>query len=427
MPKSLSSLWLSGIKRMGRAQQAQQAQGRKFFLSLLPSSPAPAPAKRRRVKPTTLKLVALKALKLIQTAKPVAKTRVRKPLAVKAPLEKPPLPAATHPLPGSWQRLNFSGGEGTYARSMAYWLYVPTRAPIGAGVAHASPMPLVVMLHGCEQSVSDFATSTRMNELAQRKGFAVLYPEQSASADAHRCWHWYKRPTQEGFGDVRLIAHMIAAVQAGHDLDASRTYVAGLSAGAGLASILALRHPELVAAVGLHSAPVFGTSDSTLGAYGVMQHGSALAHSDVAHALVKEAPAFPGMPVILIHGVADEVVRSINAQQLAGQFAIVNAPLLTSADGVKRKFPARSGGRAPHHGFRTTTWYAGRKPQIVKCEIEGLGHAWSGGDGSVPYSAPAGPDATLLMWTFFARHQRVALTAPQAITEITEITKITKA
>ena len=69
---------------------------------------------------------------------------------------------------------------------------------------------------------------------------------------------------------------------------------------------------------------------------------------------------------------------------------------------------------------RTTTWYAGRKPQIVKCEIEGLGHAWSGGDGSVPYSAPAGPDATLLMWTFFARHQRVALTAPQALTETTE-------
>jgi poly(3-hydroxybutyrate) depolymerase len=43
----------------------------------------------------------------------------------------------------------------------------------------------------------------------------------------------------------------------------------------------------------------------------------------------------------------------------------------------------------------------------VACEIGHLGHAWSGGDGRVEFSAPEGPDATLMMWTFFAHHRRL--------------------
>ncbi|RJG01908.1 hypothetical protein D3878_10225 [Noviherbaspirillum sedimenti] len=43
-------------------------------------------------------------------------------------------------------------------------------------------MPLVVMLHGCAQTASQFAQSTRMNQLADKKGFAVLYRQKTASA-----------------------------------------------------------------------------------------------------------------------------------------------------------------------------------------------------------------------------------------------------
>ena len=43
-------------------------------------------------------------------------------------------------------------------------------------------------MHGCKQSATDFAASTRMNQLSELQGFAVLYPQQSPTADSHRCW-----------------------------------------------------------------------------------------------------------------------------------------------------------------------------------------------------------------------------------------------
>jgi poly(3-hydroxybutyrate) depolymerase len=37
------------------------------------------------------------------------------------------------------------------------------------------------------------------------------------------------------------------------------------------------------------------------------------------------------------------------------------------------------------------------------CEIERLGHAWSGGAAGHPYSDSKGPDASRMIWSFIAR------------------------
>lgn len=397
MPKSLSSLWLKSMRRVSKAQLVQQVRGLRLFESLLPRS---APASRRPVPPAPE--VAPAAAVPVKTAK-----RARRSAATRA--------RAAAGLPGTWRKAWFTlpaDGPFSDTRRMLYWLYLP------AGVADtsatsATPRPLVVMLHGCLQSAADFAAGSRMNQLAERKGFAVLYPQQSSAADAHRCWHWYQRATQRGEGDIGVIAAMVAQVQGKHGLDASRTYVAGLSAGAALAAILALRHPGLFAAVGMHSAPVFGTTHSPFSAYRAMQHGSASSYGAAARAFAGAEPQFPGMPAILIHGDNDTVVRRVNADQLAEQFEIINGPALAqsaSREGpVVRRHPERRGGRRPRHAYQTSTWYAGRKPQLVKCDVDALGHAWSGGDASVEFNEPQGPDATLMMWTFFSYHRRVAV------------------
>ena len=399
MTKNLTRFWLKNMLRLGKAQQAQ---GRKLLKSLTPK-PTRAPAARRA-----------KPVKALKTALPL---KVARATTTKAASSRQKTPAVTDSpvagLPGRWQKTWFSfPGVGALAsaRRMLYWLYLPSGA-----ATQTTRLPLVVMLHGCQQTATDFATSTRMNQLAERKGFAVLYPQQSVAGDSHRCWHWYTRATQQGLGDIPLIASMIAQVQAKHRLDASRTYVAGLSAGAGLAAILALRYPQMIAAVGLHSAPVYGTSDSPMSGFKAMQQGSSLAYRESARAFSAEQPQFPGMPVMLVHGKRDLVVRPINVEQLAAQFAMVNAAFITRAEPVQRRYAARVGGRSPRHGYQTATYYAGRKPQLVKCDIDSLGHAWSGGDGGVAFSAPEGPDATRLMWDFFSRQQRVQ--PPLAVTK----------
>ena len=393
MANSLSRLWLKNMKRMGKAQQAQ---GRKLFKSLLTQAVRAVPVQRTQTVKTLKTLKTLKSLKL-KNSKVSKRNR---------PFAKVP----SSFLPGVWKMFYFAvpiGAELSPARRMTYWLYLPASS---AGAVLNAPRPLVVMLHGCKQTACDFAAATRMNKLAERKDFAVLYPQQSAAADAHRCWHWYKRTTQQGRGDVRLIGQMIVHAQQKHGLDASRTYVAGLSAGAALATLVALHHPELIAAVGLHSAPVFGSSDSAISAYRTMQLGS---NSTQAENAAVFASSFPlllqtyGMPAILIHGERDTVVRRINVEQMFQQFVVINSACITNTEPQRHSFAARTAGRSPCNGYQTVTYYAGRKPQLLSCEIAVLGHAWSGGDPHATFSTREGPDATLMMWNFFARHQRI--------------------
>ncbi|MDB5850978.1 MAG: depolymerase esterase [Rhodoferax sp.] len=410
MRKSLSSLWLKSFKRFSKVQQRQ---GTELLRSLL-GTPAPAKRKRTAAKPgastgTGVVKKVLKSIGLLQ-APNASRAAVRSAPAPKTPklrvAGKPTRAVKPAAAPqGRWLRSFYlEPAEGmTPPRRMDYWLFVPSR-PLAE---QKKPMPLVVMLHGCAQTAADFAHGTRMNVLAQRKGFAVLYPQQLATVDHNRCWHWHLRATQQGGGEVRWVVGAIKKVMKSWPIDASRVYVAGLSAGAALAQIVALRHPQLVAAVGLHSAPVFGTADSRMGAFSAMQHGSS--HS-LAQAVEEMAlsPEFPGMPAILLQGDADKVVRSVNLMQLAQQFRLVNHIDEMAHPPVAQDHPARLVGSSPRHGYQVLDYVRGRTSQVRVCRIHGLDHAWSGGDSQLRFNAEVGPDASLMMWNFFQMHRRVA-------------------
>lgn len=173
-----------------------------------------------------------------------------------------------------------------------------------------------------------------------------------------------------------------------------------------MAHIMALTYPDLIAAVGLHSGPVFGAGHTRMGAYAVMQHGSAKASGNAIGEAFKKASAMPQMPAILIHGQADKVVRPVNQMQLAQQFIILNQLGPENAAPILLK-PAGRGKKNPGHPYRLQDFVVGRKPLLRVCEISGLEHAWSGGDCSLQYVACNGPDASKMMWEFFARHRRL--------------------
>lgn len=294
------------------------------------------------------------------------------------------------------------------AQAMPYWLYLPRHMP--DSVARHG-WPLVVMLHGCHQSAAQFAEGTRMNRLAEEKGYALLYPQQAEAVQAQRCWRWYDRATQQGAGDTAALVALIKTVCGQYRIDRRRIHACGLSAGAGMAAVLALNHPGLIAAVGLHSAPVFGAGHSQVGALQVMRHGAPLQADAAIRAVLERratqdmpaADAMPPMPALMIQGEQDQVVRPINQFQLARQWLQLNGLPLGPATRLTVKPAGRGGSRNAHE---IHDYLVGRKLLLRVVRIANLGHAWSGGDPALKFNARAGPDASRMMLDFFGKHRR---------------------
>src|SRR5262245_65670673 len=112
----------------------------------------------------------------------------------------------------------------------AYRLYLPAAASRG------DRLPLLVMLHGCRQDAQVFAEGTRMNPLAERHDFIVLYPEQSRTANPLGCWNWFQPAVLKGAGEAAAIVRIVRKVAKTYAVDTTRVYVDGMSAGGDLAN-----------------------------------------------------------------------------------------------------------------------------------------------------------------------------------------------
>ena len=102
-----------------------------------------------------------------------------------------------------------------------------------------NPLPLVVMLHGCDQSPDDFAAGTQMNAMAEEQCFLVAYPAQTQSANFSKCWNWHCAAEQRrDFGEPSLIAGITRQIMEEFPVQAGCVYVAGLSAGGAAAAVM---------------------------------------------------------------------------------------------------------------------------------------------------------------------------------------------
>lgn len=283
----------------------------------------------------------------------------------------------------------------------SYKLYLPDATTPDGGRA------MVVFLHGCTQDADDLARGSRMNAAAERRGWLVLYPEQSARYHATKCWAWYDPAHQvAGAGEPAIIAGMTAQIAAEHHVDPARIFLAGVSAGGAMASLVAAAYPRQFAALALHSALVYRAARTMPDALGVMQRGvsSPEPHAEEAFAAMGDAARV--VPALVIHGGADAVVAPINGAQAARQWFLTNAlsigqPLDTTSGATDRRERSEGGYTVTQSAYRA-------KNGLVLSElvmVRELGHAWSGGATEGSYTDPRGPDATALVVDFFVRHQ----------------------
>ncbi len=292
--------------------------------------------------------------------------------------------ARTIPPGAHFVTLSHTGTSGT----RDYKLYIPSSY---AG----RPLPLIVMLHGCTQSAADFADGTGMNAIAEAKSFLVAYPEQSASANANRCWNWFSaRHQKRDGGEPSLIAGIARDIIANYAIDTKRVYVAGLSAGGAAAAILGTTYPDLFAAIGVHSGlPVGAAHDvsSALAAMHSPKEPSNLPHGANLHGRGRL------VPTIVFHGDHDSTVHLRNGHHVIEQSR-------------RREFgDLRADSQHGHvqdgHTYARTLYRdAAGRVLLELWVVHGAGHAWSGGRPEGTFTDPRGPDASGEMARFFLEH-----------------------
>src|SRR5688500_1904902 len=64
--------------------------------------------------------------------------------------------------------------------------------------------PLVVVLHGCTQSAVGYDHGSGWSHLADRHGFALLFPEQQRANNPNLCFNWFNPADQRRGGGEPL-------------------------------------------------------------------------------------------------------------------------------------------------------------------------------------------------------------------------------
>lgn len=301
-------------------------------------------------------------------AKPKAKTKSQTTPAKRTPA------SAAH-----WSMGLAVGAAG----ARRYHLYKPP------GVRRTERLPLLVMLHGCGQDAQALAAISQMNRIALRHRFLVLYPEQDRLANMQGCWNWYDTRSGRAQGEAGAINAAIDQVCLTQPVDPERIALAGLSAGAGMAALLATRHPERFRAVAMHSGIAPGVAHSSATALRAMR-----GHRTAGVALAPLAAGLHLPALLVIQGSADHLVAPGNGAEAARLWAAREG---AQAGGLRT---VQRGARYP----ATITDFKTRGRLVATlCTVKGLGHAWSGGAASWTYSDPKGPDASRMIWAFVAK------------------------
>jgi len=269
--------------------------------------------------------------------------------------------------------------------------------------------PLVVVLHGCTQTADGYDQGAGWSTLADREGFAVLFPEQTRANNPNLCFNWYmSEDTRREGGEAQSIRQMIAAMILAQDLDPARVYITGLSAGGAMTSVMLATYPELFAGGAIIAGLPFGSAHNVPQAFDRMRGHGGPDDAGLTELVRDASGGHQGdWPRISIwHGTADRTVTIANMGRIVAQWRDLHGA-----------------GEAPDlvdesNGHTHSIWHgADGRVAIEQHEIAGMGHGTpidpDGPDGlgnAAPHMLDVGISSTALIARSWGLAERKAAT-----------------
>jgi poly(hydroxyalkanoate) depolymerase family esterase len=289
------------------------------------------------------------------------------------------------------------------SRARQYTIAVPDNLATG------TPVPVVMVLHGCLQTQRDMIHDTRFVELVDREGLIAVFPFVTSfpSSEQRRqnCWgFWFDQHQHEARGEPGDLRRILAEVEGEFPIDPDRRYVVGLSSGAAMAVIMSAVYSEDFAAAGSVAGLPYDESECAVSGVcfpGGLQFKSV---SELVAAMTAEQNQPDEqhlVPMMVVHSSNDGTVPFENGQNIRDVWiARYNA----STDAEERDC-THEGVACQHSMYRDgagqtvvdTVFYDG--PPFIKS------HAWIG-DNAGQFADPNGPSATDLLWAFFEANPR---------------------
>jgi poly(3-hydroxybutyrate) depolymerase len=154
----------------------------------------------------------------------------------------------------------------------------------------------------------------------------------------------------------------------------------------------------LFAACAIHSGVMFHAAATSVQAAEVMRRGATELNQIVQMIASQRRPGSRLVPTLIIHGAADRTVNPVNAEQFIEQTRLLAVHLhpQSAPPALSKQQWIESGGRR----YCQQNLSQGGAQLLRSIMIEGLGHAWSGGDARHAYFDAAGPDASRLIIEF---------------------------
>lgn len=226
----------------------------------------------------------------------------------------------------------------------------------------SNPKGLVFLLHGCDQSDSEFNNSTKLEERLKAEGFQVAYINTQYLNYHYRCWQWFSEPFLNPKSlQMKSYLSEIQAAQKKYHITPEKTYLIGFSSGAGMALNISICHENLIGGIAIHAGPAFGRATG-YEALKFMSSPRAPQFNDIISSC--DPKKYHGHALV-VHGELDDMVHPDHSNLIFEDFGAS----MVNVDDCEASLTE----------VRTTWWQKGAQ-KLQQIFVPHLGHAWGGGD-----------------------------------------------